>query len=73
MDASVLKSEKEPGEISMDSSAKKAEDRQMSEDDVKIEGVHTQIPSKGNNTLNNTLTDEAHMLDDDDWYTNMMK
>ena len=42
--------------------------------DPKAEGERTQIASKENNNTfeNKTLPDEEHMLDDDDWYTNMM-
>ena len=41
--------------------------------DQKAEGERTHIASKENNTFENkTLPDEDHLLDDDDWYTNMM-
>lgn len=40
-----------------------------------MEGEVTQIPSNkgGNPTLKDNMTDDNDMLDDDDWYTNMMK
>ena len=40
-----------------------------------MEGEQTQIPSNkgGPQTLKDNMTDGDHMLDDEDWYTNMMK
>jgi hypothetical protein len=57
------------------SDKKQSQEHQSSEDEHKMmEAEVTQIPSNkgGNNTLKDNMTEDNHMLDDDDWYTNMM-
>ena len=59
------------------SEKKQEQAHQISENEHQLmEGEVTQIPSNkgGNQTQRDNLTDgDNHMLDDDDWYTNMMK